>query len=295
MQEPQHMDAPSPNLSQHILANSPMAIIVTDDDGLVLWCNRTLSTWLSCLPSACVGRTELALLGKIQPEQPGAASPTHNGPFALGITQNGIERRVLRYPLPPSNGQHTVCYMDISEEENLRHERNQLAQQLEQHNTVDPVSGLLNATAIDKGLEPLISRSRRYQNPLSVVTMDITNLHEISQSTGQVAADKVVVAVSQMLRDKLRWADMVGRLDGGQFVFILPETDKEAAVALANKLASQLNGLSVKLDEQNSEQAKACFGVSAWRKGDDARLLMSRSKDAAQTAQQNGAFTVEAA
>jgi diguanylate cyclase (GGDEF)-like protein len=289
------MDAPSPNLSHHILDNSPMAIVITDDTGLVLWCNRTLNSWLSCLPSACVGRTELALLGKGQPDQQGAATPSHNGPFSLGLTQNGTERRVLRYPLPPSKDRHTICYMDISDEENLRLERNRLAQQLEQHNTVDPVSGLLNAQAIDKGLEPLISRSRRYQNPLSVVTMHITNLHEVGQTMGQVAVDKIVVAVSQMLRDQLRWADMVGRLDDGQFIFILPETDKEASVALANKLASQLNELSVMLDEQNSSRVMACFGVSAWRKGDDARLLMSRSKDAAQTAQQNGAFTVEAA
>jgi len=287
------MDEPGPDTSQHIFANAPMAIVITDDDGLVLWCNKTLTTWLDCPTGHCIGRTELALLGKNIPMSQRDNTPVNNGPFTLGYTQPGIRRRVVRYPLPPKNGQYTVCYLDISEEEVLRNDRNQLAQQLAQHNTVDTLSGLLNAHAINKGLEPLISRSRRYQNPLSVVTMDITNLDEIIQSTGQVAADKVIVAVSQMLRDQLRWADMVGHLSAGQFIFILPETDRVAAVALANKLAGQLKGFTIMIDEKTGIQAIACFGVTAWTRGDDARLLISRSIDAAQMASQNGAFTIE--
>lgn len=289
------MDEPSHDICQHILTNAPMAIVITDDDGLVLWCNKTTASWLDCSPGNCIGRTELALLGKKSPENQHDNIPVSNGPFTLGYTQPGIERRVVRIPLPSTNGQYTVCYLDVSEEEGLRKERNLLAQQLAQHNTVDPVSGLLNAHAIDKGLEPLISRSRRYENPLSIVTMDITNLHDVSQSTGQVASDKIIVAVSQLLRDQLRWADMVGRLSTGQFVFILPETNKQAAIALANKLAGQLNDFSVQIDEQTSLQALACFGVASWSKGDDARLLMTRSNDAAQTARKTGAFSVEAA
>lgn len=289
------MDEPNLDISQHILTNAPMAIVITDDAGLVLWCNKTLTTWINCPTRNCVGRTELALLGKNNPDEQRDHMPVNNGPFTLGHTSSGCDRRVVRYPLPPIDGQYTVFYIDISEEEALRNDRNQLAQQLAQHNTVDPVSGLLNAQAIDKGLEPLISRSRRYQNPLSVVTMDITNLDEVTQTIGQVAADKIVVAVSQLLRDQMRWADMVGRLNTGQFVFILPETDKEAAIALAKKIAGQLNDFTVKTDEQTNTQAMACFGVAAWNKGDDARLLMSRSNDAVQTARQSGAFTVEAA
>ncbi|HHI92877.1 MAG TPA: sensor domain-containing diguanylate cyclase [Gammaproteobacteria bacterium] len=289
------MDEPSPDTSQHILANAPMAVIITDDDGLVLWCNKTLATWLDCPQGHCIGRTELALLGKNIAVSQDNSTPANNGPFTLGYTPSGIQRRVVRYPLPPNDGQYTVCYLDVSEEEALRNDRNQLAQQLAQHNTVDTLSGLLNEHAINRGLEPLISRSRRYQNSLSVVTMNIINLDGIIQSTGQVAADKVIVAVSQMLRDQIRWADMVGHLSAGQFIFILPETNKVAAVALANKLVEQLKNFTIMVDEQAGIQVVACFGITAWTKGDDARLLMSRSSDAAQAARQSGAFTIEIA
>jgi diguanylate cyclase (GGDEF)-like protein len=295
LKEHRSMEGPSLELSQHIINNSPVAMVITDDAGLVLWCNETLANWTGCVTSSCVGRTEAAILGN--PEQTDTVKhfPISNGPFTLGQTDNGSPRHVMRCPLAPLNGQQAIVYLDVSEEESLRTERTQLAKQLEQHNTIDPISGLLNELAISKGLEPLISRSRRYQNPLSVVTMDVMNFADINISAGQVAVDKVILAVSQLLRDQMRWADLVGRLDDGQFVFVLPETDEAAAIALANKIAAQLNSLSITIDEQLTVQPQACFGVAAWAKGDDIRLLLSRSNAATETARQNGASSVEAA
>ena len=289
------MEDPNLETCHHILNNAPMAMILTDDAGLVLWCNDTLSQWVNCSPNSCLGRTETAMLGISDQSNARVQIPTSNGPFNLGQTHSGQKRRVMRCPLPLLNGTQTIFYIDVSEEELLRSERTQLAQQLEQHNTVDAISGLLNDLAISKGLEPLISRSRRYQNPLSVVTMNIINTDEINNTAGQVAVDKIIVAVSQLLRDQMRWADLVGRLDSGQFVFVLPETDKEAAISLANKIASQLNTLSVKVDDQLSVEPQACFGVASWEKGDDIRLLLERSNEAVQTATRNGVFSVEAA
>ncbi|MBL1277414.1 MAG: diguanylate cyclase [Ectothiorhodospiraceae bacterium] len=289
------MEDPKLEHSHHILNNAPMAIITTDDTGLILWCNDTLADWLGCSPDSCLGRTETALLGISEPANSQNHVPDSNGPFTLEQKQKGEQRRIMRCPLPIVDGQKTIFYVDVSEEEYLRSERTHLAQQLEQHNTIESISGLLNERAINNGLEPLLSRSRRYQNPLSVVTMSIMDFEHITSTAGQVAVDKIIVAVSQLLRDQMRWADLVGRLESGQFVFVLPETDKSAAIALANKIASQLNTLSIRIDDQATLQPQACFGVAAWEKGDDIRILLARSSSAVQTAIQNGGSSVEAA
>ncbi len=289
------MRNPSTETSQHMLSNLPMAIIITDDVGLILWCNETLSSWMGKEPGHCVGGSEAALLNYEDPTSKGDNSPASNGPYKLGPDRQGKTRLILRQALPAIDGQYAVCLIDITEEDNLRNERIQLAKQLEQHNTVESISGLLNERAIIKGLEPLVSRSRRYQNPLSIVTMDITNLSEIKSSESQVAADKTIVTISHLLRDQIRWADLVGRLDSEQFVFILPETDQKAAILLANKIAAQLHTLQITLDDNQTIQPIACFGVASWTKGDDSNLLLKRSAQAASAAAQNGDFTVEAA
>lgn len=275
------MHSPNPDISLQILNHAPMGIIIVDSDGVIIWSNSLLASWLDKQPTDAVGRTEAELFRAEMPA---------NGPHKLASG-----RWLMRKVLPQCDGQQAICFVDVSEEEGLRRERNQIAQQLAQHNTVDPLSGLLNERAINNGLEPLVSRSRRYENPLSTVTMELTNLDSLIDSNGQVAVDRSIVTVSQLLRDQLRWADLVGRLDSGQFVFILPETDQEAAIALANKIAGQLNDLRINFDDGSDYQPLACFGVSSWQKGDDSRLLMSRSAEAVQAAINAGAFSVKAA
>ena len=275
------MHSPTPDTSLQILNHAPMGILIVDSDGVIVWCNSLLASWFAKQPTDAVGRTEAELL---------RTEPPQNGPHKLASG-----RWLLRKVLPQQDGEQAICYLDVSEEEALRRERTHLAQQLEQHNTVEPLSGLLNDRAIQNGLEPLVSRSRRYENPLSAVTMEVTNLDTLIDSNGQVAVDRSIVTVSQLLRDQLRWADLVGRLESGQFVFVLPETDQEAAIALANKIAGQLNELRINLDDGSYFQPQACFGVSSWHKGDDSRLLLQRSAEALQAAIDDGAFSVKAA
>lgn len=283
------MDKPSTDTRLHMLDNAPMGIVITDGDGLILWCNQTMAGWTGNSTMDCVGRTEA---GVLQCEK-SHTTPVRSGPYQLGDGEKA--RWLMRCTQPISGDKQTIYYLDVTDEEHLRQERTQLAKLLDQHNTVDPISGLLNHRGIVKGLDPLVSRSRRYENPLSVVTMTLTNLPDIEQSYGHTAVDKIVLVVSQLLRDQLRWADLVGRDDNGDFIFVLPETDQNAAVSLANKLADQLNSLDVPVEESSTSKPQACFGVVAWTKGDDSTQLLNRSYDAAQTASQQGAFSVQAA
>jgi len=281
------MYTPSPETQRRILTDAPIGIAIIDDEGLLLWCNETLANWAgNGSGRELLGRPEAALLNCEDP----SCAPTGPGPYPIAPG-----RLVMRCPQNLIDGRQAVCYLDVTEEEGLRKERNYLAQQLETHNTVEPISGLLNQHAIIGSLEPLVTRSRRYQNPLSVVTMEVTNLDRIKQDFGQVSADKMVVAVSQLLRDQLRWADLVGRIDSGQFVLVLPETDRDAAVALSRKIGSILHDLQVQVDDSETRRAEACFGVSSWSRGDDARLLLNRSVEAATAARDGETYNIEAA
>jgi len=285
------MEKPSPDTSLHILANSPMGIIITDDAGLVLWCNDTIKKWAGKKAVECIGRTEAGLLHNTD----STSTQVRNGPHKLRPDASGKERWVMRHPVSMNDDKRVIYYIDVTEEEHLRSERTQLAKQLEQHNTVEPISGLLNQHGITMGLEPLVSRSRRYENPLSIITMSVTNLDNIQKTTGQVGADKMILAISQLLRDQLRWADLVGRMDTGDFVFVLPETDQNAAIALANKIAGKFTDLNIPVDDQKCNKPEACFGIASWSKGDDSAQLLARTASAATTASKNGAFAVEAA
>jgi diguanylate cyclase (GGDEF)-like protein len=280
------MYSPNRNESLHILEHAPVGLLITDAKGVIAWANHTLAQWLGRRPDDLVGKTEISLILKDVPD----GAIIGNGRYQIGA-ERWLQRTLITLP----NGLQAICYLDISEEQRLRHDRNVLAQQLEHFDTIDPVSGLLNEQAIGKNLDPLVSRSRRYHNPLSLVTMELTSLAAVIDKNGQAAADKAVLAISQLLRDQVRWADLLGRLESGRFVFVLPETDHGSAMALAAKLAHALSRVEIDVGDAQALRPNASFGVTSWNKGDDASSLLSRSGEAAQNASRRGAFAIEAA
>ncbi|NOX76940.1 MAG: diguanylate cyclase [Gammaproteobacteria bacterium] len=285
------MYSPSFETQHDMLANVPIGIAITDDEGLVLWYNKTLASWTGADTDTrqYLGQPEATLLHCDNPDDR-PTSPTNPGPYRLASG-----RLLMRCPVTLTDACQAISYLDVSEEEELRKERNYLVHQLEAHNTVEPLSGLLNQQAITHSLEPLVTRSRRYQNPLSVITMEVTNLAQLKQDWGQVPADKLVVVISHLLRDQLRWADLIGRIDSGQFVLVLPETHQKAAITLSKKIGGMLHDLQIQVNENSTQRAEACFGVSTWGKGDDAKLLLARSAEAVAIAASSGsAYSVKA-
>ena len=272
------MQIPHGEQSQSILAEAPFGIATADADGRLSWCNRALAEFAGRPLAGLAGLPETALLVT------GEVLPTGIVQFEQGGKSG--QRMVVDL----DGGQRVIYYQDVTAQEALRNERNALDEQLQQHNTIDPVSGLLNQQAVGRGLEPLVSRSRRYDNPLSVVTLSFTNLQAVRDEHGDAAADEAVLSVSQLLRDQIRWADLVGRLDTGDFIFVLPETDQAAAEALAGKIARQLSEFTIPaLDNLRPEGS---FGVANWRRGDDANLLIKRANDALVKAVEAGLFSV---
>lgn len=272
------MQIPHAEQSQSILAEAPFGIATVDAEGRLIWCNRALAELAGLSLAELAGLPETALLVTNEISATGIVQFEHGGKSAQRVV---VDR---------DDGQRVIYYQDITAQEALRSERNALDEQLQQHNTIDPVSGLLNQQAVGRGLEPLVSRSRRYDNPLSVVTLSLTNLAGVRSEHGDVAADEAVLNVSQLLRDQIRWADLVGRLDNGDFIFVLPETDQVAAEALAGKIARQLKEFTI--PTLGDLRPEGSFGVSNWRRGDDASLLIKRASDALGKAVAAGLFSV---
>ena len=272
------MQTPHAEQSLSILAEAPFGVATVDAEGRLSWCNHALAALAGRPLAELSGLTEAELLAG--DELPAAG--------IVQFEQGGKSAQRSELALP--GGQRVVYYQDVTAQEALRSERDALDQQLQQHNTIDPVSGLLNQQAVGRGLEPLVSRSRRYDNPLSVVTLSFTNLQAVRDEYGDTTADEAVLSVSQLLRDQIRWADLVGRLDNGDFIFVLPETDQPAAEALAGKIARQLSEFT--LPALGSLRPEGSFGVANWRRGDDANQLIKRASKALDEAVTAGVFRV---
>jgi diguanylate cyclase (GGDEF)-like protein len=157
-------------------------------------------------------------------------------------------------------------YMDITRQVELEQAHDTLNEELKQHILTDRVTGLLNQRGVILALEPQVARSRRYSSPMAVIMMDV---HCGGDS------DRIRLHVASLLKDQLRWADLIGCTESQEFVLILPETTPEAALRLADKLRQHLHEMAD--SELGGGSVDTCYGVTGWRRSDNANTLLNRA------------------
>lgn len=112
----------------------------------------------------------------------------------------------------------------------------QYQQHLEHQSQIDSLTGLFNRRAFEKKIHEEFERSKRYHNPLSVLIFDLDNFKSINDTYGHHGGDAALVKISETLREMTRQSDFSARFGGEEFVMILPETDQDNALQVANKI-----------------------------------------------------------
>jgi diguanylate cyclase (GGDEF)-like protein len=281
------------DLASTLLENVPVGIAVSDHNGIIVWCNQTLSAFLG-ESADNIANKNLSDLQSSKLRPISEKSDTVLVPGDEGKPDRWLKHRSIPLGTDEQSAYSATVYTDISDISALLAEQEKLTEQLNQLSTVDRESGLLNHRAMLQHLEPLVSRSRRYNNDLSVIAMEITNLDDIVDSYGPDAGTQSVVEVSRLLKDQMRWADIVSRVEYNRFIFVLPETDRPSAVHLANKISAQVAELSVSYENNEPFHLQTNFGVTAWEKGNDSVLLLRKANQALDTAKTNGSNAIEA-
>jgi len=131
--------------------------------------------------------------------------------------------------------------------------------QLLQMSRKDQLTGLYNRAAISEFLKAEIERSRRYQQPMSAVMVDIDHFKRVNDQYGHDAGDKVLSKVAAVLGHNLRKPDVVGRWGGEEFLLLVPGSDARAAEKLSERLRQQLKEIP---ESEIAAPITACFGVA---------------------------------
>ncbi len=251
-----------------LLHSAPVGVLIQDQAGRVSWVNETLTRLLD-LPGEEIMGQEVSKLPLERTD-----IETENGAvYYLPRGGAGEEKWFARLEQPrEKEGDGALSfYLDITEGERARIQVDRLRQALLGQLSTDDRTGLLNRRAVLIQLEAQVSRSRRYQNPLSVLMVRL----ECPAGSGQEIGEQGLVRFSRLLRDQTRWPDIIGRWDQREFLLVLPETPLSATDALKSKVAQQVELIG---EQPGTPSCTALFGAAEWRKGDDAEALVERAE-----------------
>ncbi len=133
----------------------------------------------------------------------------------------------------------------------------------------DDLTQLFNRRYFYNRLERELDQARNFQRPLAVVVLDVDGLKAVNDTYGHKAGDLLLATVGRLLVQYTRTCDLPARIGGDEFGIVMPETDKSAAFAVANRLQRSLESASV--FEENGKRLKLniSLGVSGYPWGGD--------------------------
>ncbi len=230
------------NFNKSIIASSPFNIIVTDKAGIITSVNPAAERMLLYQESDLLGHDSLELHDQeelrrraldLSTQFDTEVSPDHHV-FRLAPERGLIDEREWTYirkdgsrvPVQlvvtalRDSEECITGFVGISYDLTERKRADEYIYHVAHH---DPLTGLPTRTLLRDRLEVFIERTRRSQDSLAVMMVDLDNFKRVNDSLGHQAGDTVLCEISKRLQACVRKSDTVGRMGGDEFVVLLPD------------------------------------------------------------------------
>ena len=201
------------------------------------------------------------------------------------LTPNGEEKwwRGISKPVPVNDEEIVFngVMIDISLQKKMEEELRSLA-------TTDGLTGACNRRHFLYKSETELPRAKRYGHDLAVMMIDLDHFKQVNDTYGHAGGDEVLRRFVTTVRERLRGADVIGRIGGEEFALMLPETDLAGAIALAERVRTDIQDLNVRWDKRTIN-VTVSIGVAMLNKDDkDIHDIMVRADKALYTAKAEG-------
>ena len=168
----------------------------------------------------------------------------------------------------------------------------QLNRKLTHMATIDSLTGLNNRRHFLQRMQIEMDRVRRVGGDIALILIDLDHFKAINDQYGHQAGDEVLRKVGQYLRDQIRSIDTAGRYGGEELCVLLPETDAEQAMAIAERLRREIAGIRFKTPGGEEFRITASLGVAEWDGMSDRDTLFVQADNALYASKDAGRDTV---
>ena len=262
----------SPEMHLHLLSSVLKAvrtgiIVFNQDERIVLW-NSWIEqhsgldatsvlgkTFAEVFPDMRDSRTHIAVEGALQNSLASLLSQTlHKSPFPLYANATDaakgirMQQAVQVMPLQVGGLPHhcMVQISDVSAAVARERKLREMAVELESQTFVDGLTGIANRRRFDLHLEDEFRRAKRNASPISLIMIDVDCFKDYNDNYGHQLGDEALIRIATALSSVLhRSRDLVSRYGGEEFAVILPETNADGALQVAEAMRAEVEALAL--------------------------------------------------
>lgn len=206
------------------------------------------------------GISGLDLLTKVQELSPDTVRVVFSGHISLTEMADAInESRIHRFIYKPWDNEYLRVQMLESLATYLTLKERRL---LEAMSVTDALTQTKNRRYLQDRLQAEIERSQRHSRPLSLVMIDIDHFKNVNDEYGHPAGDRILLGVAQLLQTQLRSIDTIARYGGEEFALLLPDTNRDDAVLVAERIRQKVKVNFFELEGGPRIQVTISLGVA---------------------------------
>lgn len=128
----------------------------------------------------------------------------------------------------------------------------------------DDLTKAYNRRFFETYLDEEIERSRRYGALFSIIFLDLDDLKTVNNQHGHLCGSRTLQEVAKRILSAVRGIDKVVRFGGDEFCVILPQTDQEQAIAVANRIARSMSVAPMHIEHGIDIEITASFGIATY-------------------------------
>jgi diguanylate cyclase (GGDEF)-like protein len=163
----------------------------------------------------------------------------------------------------------------------------------------DELTGLYNRNFLQESMKERSKAGAAGARKMSLIMMDLDKVHEINNRYGSAGGDQVIINVADLLENICRPGDIAARLSGDEFAVLLPDTDSDDALSIAEKIREMVAARTISVsipgsDKTDELQVTISMGIAvAPKHADNVRDLMHYADIALMQAKEKGRNRVE--
>jgi diguanylate cyclase (GGDEF)-like protein/PAS domain S-box-containing protein len=301
-----HLNLPD-DLFKRLLDESHDGVYFVDNDRTIRYWNKGAELITGYQAEEVIGRhCYRDIMCHIDPDGRRTCQGSCPLDIAMHAESTGIRRLYLKNkqgkripvdvrgtPIREPGSNQVIGAVEIFRDVTVYEEREKAAQIIARLAATDPLTGLLNRRQLEVELELEISRTQRLKLPLSLLYGDLDDFKRINDQHSHACGDQLLKSVVTAMQEGTRPYDRLSRFGGDEFVLLLPETQLQLGVEIAERLRRAVAGIDLACDNpRKAGRTSVSFGLAELRAGETSEQLIDRADQALIKAKKSGKNSV---